>query len=92
METFTSIHSSDVDPATLRRVLADYVEYEQLKVFRKLLLTRLSLIAFVVWALSWPAHLLPRVALWVALALVALAALVTRPIPPAIPGTPATRR
>ena len=80
MERFTSIHSSEIDPATLRQVLADYAEYEQAKVFRKLLLTRLSLIAFVVGVLSWPAHLLPHIALWVALAIVALAAVLTSPL------------
>ena len=92
METFTSIHSSDVDPKTLRRTLADYAEYEELRVFRRLLLTRLGLIAVVVCILSWPIHLLPHVAIWVAVAVVALAAILTSPTPPAIPGTPAIRR
>ena len=92
METFTSVHSSDVDPATLRRVLADYAEYEQARVFRKLLLTRLALIAVAVWFLSWRVHLLPHIALWVAMAIIAFAAFFTSPTPPAIPGTPAIRR
>ena len=92
METFTSVHASDVDPATLGRVLADYAEYEQARVFRRLVLTRLSLITVVVWFLSWRVHLLPHVALWVALAIVAFAAFFTSPTPPAIPGTPANRR
>ena len=87
-----SIHSSDVDPERLRRTLAEYAEYEQAKVFRKLVLTRLATIAFVVWILSWPAHLLPHIALWVALAIVALAAFLTSPPSPAMPGTPPSRR
>jgi hypothetical protein len=77
MENFSSVHSSDADPDTLQRVLADDAEYEQASVFRTLVLRRLGLIAFVVWALSWPIHLLPHIALLVALAIVALAALVT---------------
>lgn len=91
METFTSVHSSNADPDALQQLLAAYAEYEQATVFRKRLLTRLAIIAFVVWVLSWPAHVLPHIALWVALAIVALAAVVTSPSPPAIPGTPATR-
>jgi hypothetical protein len=77
MENFSSIHSSDADPDALRQMLADNAEYEQASVFRTLVLKRLGLIAFVVWILSWPVHVLPHIALWVALAIVALAALVT---------------
>ena len=77
MENFSSVHSSDADPEALQRMLADDAESEQAGVFRKLVLRRLALIAFVVWVLSWPAHLLPHIALWVALAIVGLAALVT---------------
>jgi hypothetical protein len=77
MESFSSVRSSDADPDTLQQMLADGTEYEQASVFRRLLLRRLALIAFVVWVLSWPTHLLPHIALWVALAIVALAALVT---------------
>ena len=92
MPTYMSIHSADMDPEGLRRTLAEYAEYEQARAFRKLLLRRLAIIAFVVWILNWPAHLLPHIALWVALAIVALAAFLTSPTPPAIPGTPASRR
>ena len=92
METFRSVHASDVDPATLERLLAEYAEYEESRVFRRLVLTRLSLIAVAVWFLSWRVHLLPHVALWVALAMVAFAAFFTSPTPPAIPGRPAIRR
>ena len=81
METYISVHSSEADPEALQRMLADNAEYELASLFRKLLLTRLSLIAFVVWVLSWPAHVLPHVALWVALAIVALAVVLTAPPP-----------
>ena len=91
MDTFISVHSSEADPDTLQRMLADSAdadsadadsaEYELASVFRRLLLTRLSLIAFVVWVLSWPAHVLPHVALWVALTIVALAVVLTAPPP-----------
>ena len=81
METYISVHSSEADPEALQRMLADNAEYELASLFRKLLLTRLSLIAFVVWVLSWPAHVLPHVALWVALAIVALAVVLTSPAP-----------
>ena len=92
METFRTIHSSDVDPELLEKTLAEYLAHEQARVFRKLLLTRLACIALVVWILAWPAHVLPHIALWVALAIVAPAAFLTSPIPPTIPGTPASRR
>jgi hypothetical protein len=81
MDTSTSVHASDVDPDTLRQMLAEQAAYEQAKVFRTLLLRRLALIAFVVWVLSWPAHVLPHIALWVALAIVALAVVLTAPPP-----------
>ena len=92
MPTYVSIHSSDIDPEGLRRTLAEFAKYEQMRAFRKLLLRRLAVIAFVVWILSWPAHLLPHIALWVALAIVVLAAFLISPTPPAIPGTRATHR
>jgi len=79
MENFSSVHSSDADPAALQRLLADYAPDEQAEVFRTLVLRRLAVIAFVVWILSWPAHLLPHIALWVALAIVAPAAVLTSP-------------
>ena len=92
MNTFVSIRSSEVDRATLRQVLAECIEYERAKTFRRLLLTRLGCIAGAVWILSWPVHLLPHMALYVALAIVALAAVLSAPIPPAIPDTPPTHR
>ena len=81
MDISTSVHASDVDPDTLRQMLAEQAASEQAKVFRNLLLRRLGLIALVVWVLSWPAHLLPHIALWVALAIVALAVVLTAPPP-----------
>jgi len=79
MDTSTSVHASDVDPDTLRQMLAEQAACEQARVFRNLLLGRLGLIALIVWVLSWPAHLLPHIALWVALAIVALAVVFTSP-------------
>lgn len=87
-----SIHSSEVDRDTLREILAENAAYEQARVFRSRLLRRLGLIAFVVWVLSWPTHLLPHIALWIMLAIVAAAAFFTSTTPPAMPGTPGSRR
>ena len=79
MDTSLSVHASEVDPDTLRQMLAEQAAYEQATLFRNLLLRRLALIALVVWVLSWPAHVLPHVALWVALGIVALAVVFTAP-------------
>lgn len=77
METFSSVHSSGADPEALRRMLADHAGHEPASVFRALLLPRLARVAFVVWILGWPIHLIPHAALWVALAILALAAMLT---------------
>jgi len=78
-EEAVPVHASNVDPVVLQRMLASSTEPEQAGVFRKLLLRRLTALAFVVWVLSWPAHLLPHIALWVALAILALAIVLTSP-------------
>lgn len=65
------VHSSDVEPDRLRRMLADQIAQDQARGFRRYFVTRLALIAFGVWLFSWPIPLLPHTVLW---ALVASAA------------------
>jgi hypothetical protein len=66
------VHSSDVEPDRLRRMLADQIAQDQARGFRRYFVTRLALVAFGVWLFSWPIPLLPHTVLW---ALVASAAL-----------------
>jgi hypothetical protein len=65
------LHSSDADPDSLRRMIADQIAQDQAREFRRYFLTRLAVIGAAVWLLSWPIHLLPHTVLW---ALVASAA------------------
>jgi hypothetical protein len=66
------LHSSDLEPDRLRRLLADHIAQDQAREFRRYFLTRLAVIALAVWVLSWPIPLLPHTVLW---ALAASAAL-----------------
>ena len=65
------VHSSDVDPDRLRRMLADDIAQDQARGFRRYFLTRLALAGAGIWLLSWPIALLPHTVFW---ALVASAA------------------
>ena len=67
------LHSSDIEPDRLRRVLADHLAQDQARAFRRFFLTRLALIAFGAWLLAWPIPLLPHTVLWALLAAAALA-------------------
>ncbi len=67
------LHSTDIEPARLRRLLADHIAQDQARTFRRFFLTRLALIAFAAWLLAWPIHLLPHTVLWALLAAAALA-------------------
>jgi len=58
------LHSSDVEPDRLRRMLADRIAQDQAREFRRYFLTRLALIAFGAWLFSWPIQLLPHTVLW----------------------------
>jgi hypothetical protein len=68
------LHSSDVEPDRLRRMLADQIAKDQAREFRRYFLTRFALIAAGCWLLSWPIHLLPHTVLWSLLASAALGA------------------
>ena len=72
MDELRPAHSRGLDPETLRQLLAEDAEREQAAEFRRFFITRLALMAFAVWLLSWPIHLLPHTVLWVFLAIVAL--------------------
>ena len=66
------LHSSDVEPERLRRLLADQIAQDQARGFRRYFLTRLALIMSAVWVFSWPIPLLPHTVLWALLASAAL--------------------
>ena len=66
------LHSSDIEPDRLRRLLADHIAQDQAREFRRFFLTRLALLAFAAWLLAWPIPLLPHTVLWALLATAAL--------------------
>jgi hypothetical protein len=66
------LHSSDVEPDRLRRLLAEQIAQDQAREFRRYFLTRLGVIVATAWLFSWPIHLLPHTVLWSLLASAAL--------------------
>ena len=79
MDSFISVHSSDLERDELQRVLADHVAYTQAREFRRFFLTRLGLAVAGAWLLSWPVHLLPHTVFWTLLATMALVIGLTSP-------------
>lgn len=67
------VHSSDLDPEQLRRMLADYVAQEQARDVRRYFLVRIGAIGAVIWLFSWPIPLLPHTVLWALAATVVFA-------------------
>ena len=80
MDDFLQIHSSEVEPGELQRLLADRVAQEQVREFRRFILTCFGIVMAAAWLLSWPIHLLPHTVLW---SLLATAAFVIGLISPA---------
>ena len=72
MEDFSVLHSSDVEPERLERLLANHIAEQQAHEFRRFFLIRLALIVAGAWLLSWPVHLLPHTVLWALLAVASL--------------------
>ena len=68
MDDFFVVHSSDVEPDELPRLLADRIAQEQVREFRRFILTRFAIVIAGAWLLSWPVHLLPHTVLWSLLA------------------------
>ena len=53
MHTVTSFHASDVQPDRLSGILADYLALERARIFRRLLVKRLSVLAAVFAGVSF---------------------------------------
>ena len=87
------VHSSDMEPDRLRRLLADRIAHDRAREFRRYFLKRLAVIAAVTWLLGW-IHLLPRTVFWAVLAAAALTIGLMSPSsnPAATRGTQQTRR
>ena len=58
------LHSSDLEPEQLRRLLADEVARDQARGVLRYFLLRIGVIALVIWVFSWPVPLLPHIVLW----------------------------
>lgn len=72
---FLSFPASEVDPQKLSRVMTDYLDYEHVRLFRRLLLKRLAIVAASATLIAWLFDVLWRPPYWVVLALIAAAAL-----------------
>jgi hypothetical protein len=68
MDDFLQVHSSEVEPGELQRLLAERVAQEQAREFRRFILTCFAVVMAAAWVLSWPVHLLPHTVLWSLLA------------------------
>lgn len=73
------LHSSDFEPEKLRYLLARQAAEDEARGFRRYFLTRIGIVVFVVWLLSWPIHALPHTVLWSMLATAALVVGLTSP-------------
>lgn len=68
MGDFLQVHSSEIEPGELQRLLADRAAEGQLREFRRFILTCFAVVMAAAWLLSWPIHLLPHTVLWSLLA------------------------
>jgi len=68
MEDFFVVHSSDVEPDELPSLLAERIAREQVRAFRRFILTCFAIAMAVAWLFSWPVHVLPHTVLWSLLA------------------------
>jgi fatty acid desaturase len=68
MDDFFVVHSSDVEADELQRLVADRIAQEQVREFRRCILTCFAIVMAGAWLLSWPVHLLPHTVLWSLLA------------------------
>ncbi len=66
-----SFAASEIDPATLSRILADYLAYEQARVFRRLLVKRLAIAGLLTLLTAVLVGLLSRPTVWIVLGLLA---------------------
>ena len=64
MDDFFQVHSSEVEHGELQRLLADRLAQEQVREFRRFILTCFATVMAAAWVLSWPVHLLPHTVLW----------------------------
>lgn len=88
-----NVHSSDVEPERLRRLLTDEIARNQAREFRRYFLIRFAAVAVVVWIFSWPVPLLPHTVLWaLAAAAVFGYGLMSPPNRESIPGKRSTPR
>jgi hypothetical protein len=68
MEHDVVVHSSQVEPDRLNRLIADQIARDQIQRFRRYFLVRLGVVAAALWVLAWPIPLLPHTLLWSLLA------------------------
>jgi len=62
------VHSSQIEPDHLNRLIADRIARDQIRRFRRYFLVRLGVVAAALWVLAWPIPLLPHTLFWSLLA------------------------
>lgn len=67
------VHSSDLEPEQLRRLLADQAARDEVSEVRRYFLVRAAVIGAVVWVFTWPIPLLPHTLIWALAAAVVFA-------------------
>ena len=67
------VHSSDLEPAQLGKLLADHVACDQARAVRRYFLVRVGVVGAVIYLFSWPIPLLPHTVLWALAAAVVFA-------------------
>jgi hypothetical protein len=68
-----NVHSSDLKPDELQRLLAEQITQDEAHGVRAYFLKRFAAVAAVAWLLSWPVPLLPHTVFWSLLAAAAFA-------------------
>lgn len=73
MHGVASFHSSPTTPRLINKVMADYLALEQARIYRRLFVTRFSLLACALAIAGWGLHWLSPFASWSSVALCAIA-------------------
>jgi hypothetical protein len=64
MHTVTSFHAAAVCPEELSGIMGDYLALEEARIFRRLLVVRFGILAFIAGIAGAVLHWLPPVASW----------------------------
>jgi Flp pilus assembly protein TadB len=75
MHTVTSFHASAVEPQQVGAIMAEYLALERARIYRRLFVTRFSLLAACLALIGFGFHWLSLVASWISVGLCVVAPL-----------------